>query len=463
MTFSYPSVKRVLPLFLMLGMSLGCGAVLPHEASLSITLPEAFSSSGRIEIAQKWWEGFNDPQLNKLVDMALSDNLDFKMALSRLNQMKAVAGLAASSAHPSLGVSGGATWTDANFVSPAITTGWGYSLGLSANYELDLFGKVAAKKKAATLNFRASGEDVSSIGISIISTLAEAWYELLSAREERKLIESQIKLSSENLELLSQRFDRGLIGRTEIIRAKQQLTSIASELPNNEMRIKLSQNQLCALLGLPPAGMEFSQSATLPRMSALPSTGVPSGLLTRRPDIRAARLRMEAKDEDFRSAVAARFPSVSITASSGGSGASVSGIFDNWLTNLGANLFAPLLNGGALKNEALRAEAASRESFHQYAKTILAALSEVENALARIEAQQRGAKSLTRQIELARDALRLTRARYNSGVVGYTMVIASQTELYTLMRREIASNKMAISNRIGLYRALAGGLEVDVK
>jgi len=203
-----------------------------------------------------------------------------------------------------------------------------------------------------------------------------------------------------------------------------------------------------------------ADNATLPDLPPQPATGVPAELIRRRPDLRAAELRLASASQEVAAAVADRFPALSLTARSEAWGDRVRSLFDNWLASIAANLTAPILDGGRRAAEVDRTRAAAAQALHAYGQAALEAFQEVEDALAKEHQQQAYLASVERQLDLAAKAAQETQNRYVKGADDYLRVLTAVQSLQRLQRTQLTAKCRLLGYRIDLYRALGGGWEL---
>ncbi len=221
------------------------------------------------------------------------------------------------------------------------------------------------------------------------------------------------------------------------------------------------QNQLAVLLGVAPDQAPQITANKLGELPPLPTTGMQSSLLERRPDVRAAWLELEAADQRVAAAVADRFPRLSLTGRANTTDEQIEDLFDDWLASLAANLLAPLIDGGRRIAEVERSQAVAAEKFHLYGQTVLDALAEGENALTREQRQREYLISINRQLELAEQATERIRDRYLNGAEDYQRILGALLSRQLLQRTQLSAQRELFVNRINLSRALAGGWEMS--
>ncbi len=445
----------------------------------TVKVPDKFTVKGEVIAPEKWWKSFDDPNLDYLIDRAQADNLDLLMAWDRIDQMTSLKKQADSGLFPNVNASLGSQETKAMSYNRSENTynsagggagagmgssfGTSHSLSVSASYELDLWGRVRNSRKASKSDLRASREDLDAMAITITSEVGRLWYDLVEKDLQIKMLEGQKKINETYLELLELRFNQGMSAASEVLQQRQQLEQTMGEFPMVRMSRQLTEYQLAAMLGEPPGADLGVKSGSLPDLPPFPETGVPSDLLLRRPDVRAARYRLEAADYRVAEAIANRFPTVSLTATASDTEPRFEDLFDDWVLNLAANLTAPIFDAGRRKQEVVRKRAAASESLHNFEKTVLTALGEVESAIVQERSQSEFVASVDEQVKTARMTLKFAMERYGNGATDYLPVLVSIQTLQRLERSQIESKRVLITYRINLYRALGGGWVIERK
>lgn len=418
--------------------------------------PEEFSSSGQADARSDWWRAFGDDTLNSLVNEALSANLDILATWTRLDQAAAARGLTAAQVWPSLTASGAYSESNPASIMTDPTT-----ITLSANYEIDLWGRVGAAIKAADADLKAGMEDMKSASITLTANVALAYFDLKKRKARLDLLAKQKKTAEKYLELVKLRFDQGQAAAAEVLQQKQQVQGKESEIILEKTGIQTAEHALLILLGKGPHGKLPEINGPLPPLPEMPDAGLPLELLKKRPDVRAAELRVIAANERVGEAIAKRLPTLGVRFSYGGSGDSFPRLFSEWIRTVAASASAPLFDGGMRKSEEERTRAALEEKLTSYRKTVLTAFKEVEDALAGEKGQASYMETVGKRLITARKNLDATRTSYANGAGSYLAVLAALTALEQLETAELESRQAALLYRINLCRALGGDWIVD--
>lgn len=461
---------------LVLVVITGCSTVPTLRSAESV--PEHFSESGNELVPLQWWQVFSDDVLNEMVETAMGHNFDIRAGWDRIDQAAAYLGMTKSVQWPQiqaefggdyldvLGVTestGGDAFGSQSMSSLFYNEGTTWSLSFGASYEVDLWGRIRAAKQAAFADFLATGEDLHSIAMTVSATIALRWYEYVETELQSRLLEKQLETNRDFLTLLELRFERGLVSAADVLQQRQQLSATEGEVPLVQMRLVLLKNQLAILVGESPHTFHPSvaEGLMLPRIPPFPNTGIPAEILLQRPDIRAARLRLEAANNRIAEAVAARLPRFSIVAGASDEDEKASSLFKNWFATLAANLTVPIFDGGRLKRDVERNEAATRERLNTLGGLTIKALQEIEDAIILESRQKEFLNNLEQQLSLAHATLEVTQNRFYNGSTDYLPVLTALQTLQRLERRKLENERALISYRITLYRALGGIFELN--
>ncbi|MEN8255002.1 MAG: TolC family protein [Verrucomicrobiota bacterium] len=439
-----------------------CAIFAPDERDLDAGVPERFSLySETMDTTNRWWESFHSPELNALVNEALTNSPSIQQAWARLAQAEAIAKQAGAARLPSLGYEGSASANQKD-----ISTGFGpgkdsynsYSLGLTASYEVDLWGRIKSQSEAAALNREASREQFNTVAITLASQTALRWTGIVSQRLQTEVIRKQLAANETSLELIELRFRKSLSSALDVYQQRQAVAGTESRIPLAELREELLHNELAVLLGRTDfQGLEIT-GGNLPDIGKPPALGIPADVLANRPDVRAAGLSLQSADWNVGAARADRLPTIRLTGSAryGNSDIDVSDIFDNWIANLAASVTGPIFEGGRRKAEVERTRAVVDERLAAYRETVINAIKEVEDALVSEQKQRDYIEALDRNLELSRNSHKEAVNRYRNGLIEYLPVLVELVSLQNLERERVEAQYNLLRYRINLYRALGG-------
>lgn len=455
-------VRIILTSLLILTVN-ACSLFPPEERGSSpIELPEKYSfySEGETPL-NNWWESFGSQELNQLVEKALSDNFDIRSAWQRLKQAEAALNKTNSNRWPTLNYDAGAekqwietqTTSDGDRINTDVEN---WSAGLSAAYEVDLWGRLKAQREAEESAFQASREDFDAAKVTIAATVIETWLDILATRKQIAIMEDQIQTNSTLLELQEFRFVNGKATALDVSQQRQALASARSELPLLLLSERQLLNSLVFLLGKTSlTGLDITE-AELPEVIPLPKTDLPADLIASRPDVRAAGLRLKSADWTVSASRADRLPDITLSARSAFSSGKLDLLFNNWVNTLAAGITGPLFDGGKRSAEVDRTRAIAEERLTDYARTVATALKEVENSLTAETRQQQYITRLTEQKQAAQMTLKNARLQYINGQSDYLSYLAAWTSIQNLERKLVGENANLIKNRVALYRTLGG-------
>ncbi|MCX2680840.1 efflux transporter outer membrane subunit [Galbibacter sp. EGI 63066] len=420
--------------------------------------PQEFSYTGTEVIPEKWWTVFNDDQLNTLIDSALNRNLNLAATWEQVMEAHAIRRSEASFLWPQLDAN---LQTGISRPKPDFAGGENTQLGLSASYELDLWGRLRSSKQAANFRLEASYFDYQTAAMTLSAEIATTWFQYLTAMQQLQLAKKQIETNEDIMKLIRVRFSGGTIRGTDILRQQQLLEATHNQRIVYETNVELFKNQLAILLGKPPQNTLQLKSATLPELPSIPETGLPLDLIRRRPDVQQAYNLVLAADRDMASAIASRYPRLTLTAATQLRSNDFNNLFQEWAYTLGANIIAPLIYGGRLNAEVDRTEAIKNQTLYQYGQTVLTAFREVEDALIREQKQKEQIAVLEKRLDLAQKTNRQLRIEFVNGLSEYLDVLLALDQEQQLRRDMLSAKQELLSIRISLYRALAGAFETS--
>ncbi len=427
-------------------------------------------------------------ELGELLDRAFEANLDMKMAWTRIARAEAAEREARAALFPlfplrigasrsrapllpfgdelqdGLGGSAdnpdGRDFTFGDGTRTAVTRNQ-FDVSLGASYEIDLRGRLRHRLEAAALDAVAARRDAESLAVTIAAEVTEIWVTLAAEHERQALLKEQIQVSSELLELIELRFERGMIPASEVMMQEQELSTLNGLLIINEAEMIRAANQLAILLGQAPRSEMTIRQKTLPSPLPVTAAGVPSDLLDRRPDVRASRLRLEGADASLAAAVAQRLPSLRLTASLFDQSQQIGELFSRIFWSIGASAEYDIFDGGRAGAMIEQAEAVAEEQFFSYGLTLLQAIREVQDALSLGMHQEDYISHLQQQINAASTVLEFSRTRYLAGEGDYLTLLMNLQRLQSLQVDLLEARRRLFSLRLQLWRALGGGWSAE--
>lgn len=452
-------MSRSLSLFILVIVLSGCSLLKPEFFwQPPRNMPSQFSLySEEGAQSEPWWHEFDSNELNQLINQAVTDNFSIKEAWARLSQARYSAVKAGAGLYPDLSGSTSGSYLEQKIKEMGQSGDDEWLFGLSANYEVDLWGRIRAEKESKTVQSQASAEDLKAAMISVTSQIGENWISLISVYKQEDFFNKQLNLQNELLHLIKQRFPLAQSSALDIYQQQQTIEKIEAVL----IRIKGSQRLIRQTLALLTGRAALEQTLVrqdFPEIKAVPAVGLPADLIARRPDIRAAGLRLQSTEWEIAAAKADRLPALTLTASYNASSAHITSIFDNWFVNLAANLSGPIFDGKQRKAEVERTKAVAEERLAVYGRTVFTAIKEVEDALIQEDQYFQTLISLNKQRVLSEKTMREAKTRYLNGSSDFVHVIKEELNNLTIQQDLITSREQRIIARIRLYKALGGSI-----
>jgi len=448
---------------LVLALASGCSPTRSRVPDRPVEVPGAFSGAPGDRargIEGRWWERFGDPKLNSLMEEALAANLGIAGAWARLDQARALVGAERSALFPRLDVTasrGRIKQRAISGVGPSITTDT-FRLSAAAGYEIDLWRKLGSRTGAAKLEARATGEDLKTLYISLSAEVADLYFLIIEQTAQLELTDRTIEAFEDTLDRVERRYRAGLVPALDVYQSRQNLAGARAQRPVFAANLEAAEHALAVLMGrAPEEALPLASSALAdpPGFAA----GLPSDLLTRRPDLRAAYLRLAAADKRVAAAVADRFPSFSLSGELGGASTKLTDILQtpNIFWNVFVQAAMPVIDGARRRSEVTRSEEALRQALADYRQAVLNALKEVEDALSRSRATAERIAMLGQRVAASEGAHRLALDSYMQGIGDYLPVLDAQKRLFDARSALLEARRQLVSDRISLARALGGG------
>lgn len=435
-------------------------------AELSKQNAEKITSTQQTVADLGWEDFFRDPRLRALIALGLENNRDLRIAVSRIEQARAQYGVQVGQQFPniSLSISDVTTSLPPAMLTPGVDPVSSNFLGGAslASFQLDLFGKLRSLSEAAFQSYLATAEAGRNVRITLISNIAQAYFYERMTELTLELVDKTLKSRQEAYSIVLKRFDAGIATDLDLNQARGLLDAAAANLAQYARLKSRAHNALVLLVGR-PLTMELPVAAPFNRESVVVSipVGLPSNLLTRRPDIRQAERNLMSANANIGAARAAFFPDISLTGLLGTNSLSLSGLFKSgaYYWSIAPNLNLPIFNGGALWANLDLAKAANREAVNQYEKSIQTAFKEVSDALAGEATYGAEIQATIAQQEATRKALELSDMRYKMGIDNFLQAQIAQINYFNAQLGLIVLRYNALLNRIDLYKSLGGGWE----
>jgi NodT family efflux transporter outer membrane factor (OMF) lipoprotein len=448
--------------FLLTFVISACALHVEQDVLPSVAVPEHYNGEAKEgDLIERWWESFHDPDLNALLDVAFKNNLDLKVTFARLEQMRATARISFSRQLPSVS----AEYKTTTEKTPSFlgdNEGDSYSLSATASYEVDLWGKYYETTRAASFDFEAAEEDVLALYLSLSAQVSDLYYLALEQKEQINLTKKTIDSMEDTMQRVERRYYSGLISALDVYQAKENLAAARALLPVYEANLATAENELSALIGNYPDGDISGTVVELPTVVEAFPAGIPSELLSRRPDVRSAFLKVKASDTRIAAAIADFFPSINLIGTYGESSTVFStGDIVGTFWKIVLDISAPLFDGGRRLAEVDRNSALFEERLASYQKSVLNAFRDVEDALVRNRATERRIAWLEERVKATESALRVSLDRYMQGLSDYLPVLTAYTSHFNAQSQLLAERRQLVSDRISLAKALGGKWMTD--
>jgi multidrug efflux system outer membrane protein len=467
-------VKHILlyvSVILALFVSSGCMKVGPdfHRPDTGIRIPTTYQYAPAAPVTlqpqERWWEVFNDPELNQIVTEALKTNLDIKRATARVLQVRSQFVQTRAERFPTVGIDGEARRQERPIIgvipgrSSSVKTDI-FTLSLPASFELDLWGRLARAEEAARADLLRAEETRHTVAQTVVAETVSLYLLIESLERRIQITEQSIKTFRLSQAFVENRYERGLTSILDVRQARRILAGAEAILPSLRQDLGIAQQNLAVLLGRYPKARppQSPKEDFYKRLAPVPPN-LPSDLLLRRPDIRAAEAELKALNALVGVAKASRFPRITLTGSYGYSSDELSQLFEpeSALWSLAMGVVQPLFDAGTLKARQRGAEARYEEGVAEYAKALLTAFSEVESALLTREEQLKRRDRLLNFLTEARATQRVAQDRYIRGLEDYLVVLDAQQTRFQAEQNMVDVDLAIMNNRVTLHRALGGG------
>jgi len=457
----------LLTLCVLLG---ACGS--PAQRPDSGIAPPAAWQSPHSESATRsnvqWWSQFGSPQLDRLVEQARVGSFDLSAAMARVRQAQAETVVAGGSQLPEVKAGlnanrqkllrgNGYSQLDADSSNKAVDY---FDANLSASYEIDFWGGQRASRDSAQFALQASEFDQATVELTLLSGVANGYAQTLSLQEQQRIAELNLANAQSVLKLVQTRFDSGSATALELAQQKSLVAAQQRQLPLVQQQTQEAQISLAALLGRPvqqlSLGQERFDQLTWPTIAA----GLPSELISRRPDIARAEAQLAAAQADVTIARAAMLPTVTLSAELGSGADRAADILRSPFYNLTAGLLAPVFNNGRLGAERDKATARQEELLETYRGAIINGFADVEKALNSIRGLDEQRQWQGEELNQAQTAFNIAQSRYQAGAEDLLTVLETQRTLYAAQDLNVQLRLARMQASIALYKALGGGWQI---
>ena len=450
---------------------LGCSALLATACSLgpryhkpALATPDHWVTAGDPQAPEwpstDWWRGFGSTDLDAFIAEAQRANDDLRAAIARVQQADAERRIAGAPLFPALAVSAQATRARA-----AARPGGSYATAndfnplLAASYQLDFFGRNRALYAAATASAHASRYDRTTVELTVMAGVATTYFQALELRDRLAIADSNLANATRVLHGLELEQQAGVATALDVAQQQTVVATVNAAIPPLREQLRQSLDALAILTGSTPEAVDVSNGGLDSLRQPAVQPGVPSELLTRRPDVAAAEAQLIAANADIAAARAAIFPSINLTADGGYESSALATLLtpSSRIWSLGAGLAQPVFQGGALLGGYALAKAQYQELLANYHKAVISALANVEDALIAV---QQTTEQVSRQLEAtehARRAYRFAQAQMRAGTINVLTLLNTETTLFTAEDALAQAKYARLQSLVSLYQALGGG------
>jgi len=455
-------VTKLAALLLVVLLTAGC-AVGPNYKRPSVDVPGTYRGAtppAESLADQKWWEVFQDQQLQGLIRTALQQNYDVRIAATRILQAQAQVGITRAGQLPTIG--GGAQVLDDRYAQtkpyPQYDTS-STQVGLSLGWDLDFWGKYRRATEAARANLLATEWARQAVISTLVSDVATAYFQLRALDLQLEISRRTLASRQDSLQLTQKLANGGATSMLDVRQAEQLVFTAAETIPDLERRIEQQENFLSTLLGNNPGpiarGMKLTEQPHAPDVPA----GLPSSLLERRPDIRAAEAQLIAANAQIGVAKAAYFPDISLTATAGFQSSALTNLFTGpaRMWNFEGSLAQPIFAGGKIRSGVKFSEARQQEALLTYRQTIQQAFRGVSDALVEYRKGREFRQQQQQLVLSAQDAAQLSEVRYRGGAASYLEVLTNETNYFAAEQGLAQAQLNELVGLVRVYRSLGGG------
>lgn len=473
----------VLSLLMVAGLALlvtpGCTTVGPDYVQPEIEAPDAWNAAATAGISdgtatlQTWWDEFDDPILSDLIHRSTEGNLSLREALWRVEEARALRGIAGSAGSPQVEFGGQSSRSQAsdNGTGASAAPPGGYEAqtlhdyGIGASWEIDLFGRIQRQVEAADATTQASVEAFRDVMVSLYAEVALSYVNVRSSQERIALAKTNVQAQEETLQLTQDRFASGLVSALDVAQAESNVANTRSLIPQLETVLDQAMNRLAVLLGAWPGSLdeELGQPGSIPHEPASVIVSLPADLLRQRPDVRVAERALAAQTARIGVATADLYPSFSLGGFLGLQSTSGGDLFDSgsltW--NVGLPIRWNIFSGGRIRNQIRAEEARTEQALAAYEQTVLSALEESENAMVAYGNEVTRRAHLTDSVTATQRSLDLVMTQYRAGLTDFQNVLDTQRTLLLRQDEQAVAEGTVVSSLITLYRALGGGWDPE--
>lgn len=449
---------------LLAGWITGCATPRKKAPKAPVPVPKNWKASTvKSPLAPSGWlSTFHDPMLDSVVRSVLSDNYDLKAAAGRLQAAVAQSRVASADLYPQMAVKAGASVNDtplynAQPVNYQIDPGnWNYTVNLALSWELDVWGRLRSLSKAAKADAASATFTYEGARLSLAGQAAKAWFAVIESREQVRIAEETLASLRKTRDLAKARYDNGAVSSFDVHISSADETAAEANLFQRRQNSADAKRSLETLLGRYPSAELEDRRASFPHIIPEVSAGLPSELLLRRPDLRAADWNLFASENRLFSAKTERLPKFALTSTAGTPSLLLQDITNDksFLYTVAANLTAPVLDGGRISGNVKFTKAQRDSAAATYAQQVLTAFREVENTLSNETTLVSRERLQEKALSELREAYRVATARYKSGQIDIVSLLQAQRSMLAAESILMNTRLLRLNNRIDLFLAL---------
>lgn len=415
---------------------------------------------------ESWWTRFNDPTLNRLIDIAFASNRDLAIAYERINEARAQRGVARSGLFPSLDFNGGVARnrTSENLGTPsppAGKTGNFWATGIDAGWEADLFGGVRRAVEAADATEEGIEEVYRDTLVSLFAEVALNYIQLRTIEERITIANENIANQQESVDLTSDRLEAGLATEVDTSQASTSLATSRALIPLLKNERSIALNRLATLIGRYPSAAEslVGKSKGIPVPPRKASVGIPADLVRSRPDVRAAERNLAAQTALIGVAEADLYPRFTLSGTFQLQSTAASSLLESGARDyaFGPNFSWSIFNAGRVRSQIDIEESRTKQAYYNYQNTVLKAVEEVENAMASISNERDRYAALDQAVDSSAKTVSLTKDSYREGLIDFQNVLDAERTIFANEDERAISEGQIAASHVALYKALGGG------
>ncbi len=461
----------IAPLTILLGLN-ACTPVGPNYSNPETSVPDQWNTSLQASLKtstpdiELWWKKFNDPTLNKLINLAESQNNNLAIAAERVEEARAQRGFASGALAPALGSSGGVNRNRSSeslpFASPNPSNL--YDTGLNASWEADFVGGLRRSVEAASASLEATQEVYHDTMVIIYADVAQNYITYRTLQRRISLAQSNIAAQKKSVQITKDRKEAGLAPQIDVSQAETNLATSQSLIPQLQGSLAATLSKLAVLVGRYPGSIEglLKGSSRIPSPSGRLSIGIPANLVRSRPDIRAAERNLAAQTALVGVAQAELYPKFSLSGTFALQANSSGNFIDS---SSRAYSFGPsfrwrIFEGGRIRESIKIEESRTRQALSSYEQAVLQAVAEVESSLASIKYEKIRRQLLDKSVSSSRETVTLIKDNYTEGLVDFQNVLDAERTVFDREDTAAASAGQLAINHVSLYRSLGGGTKM---